>query len=209
MQLPANQRKMKNYVIRKDIQLKIAFTNLAYMISIILVMIASVLAPLYFDTVDTNQICNQVISGRLFVLLLDRLLVGLFVIIVVAFCHQIFITHQFCGPLANFSNTLRLASQGDFTRKIFLRKRDFLKQEALHINEMIDKLTRVISESRHANQEVLKVLNSIAPGEISPGEISNDKTLRDSLTLIRRHAEECGRHLSCFSLAGGDGKQDG
>ncbi len=191
-----NQRKMKNYVVRKDIQLKIAFTNLAYMVFIILVMIASVLAPLYFDTVDSNQICNQIISGKLFILIIDRFIVSLFVIVSVGFCHQIFLTHQFCGPIANFSNTLRLLSQGDFTRKVFLRKHDFLKQEARELNGMIDKLTQAISDSRKANQEILTALDSIASGNIS----ADDQII--AVTQARRNAQECSRHLSCFLLSG-------
>lgn len=196
MKININQRKIKNYVTHKDIQLKIAFTNLAYMLAIIVVMIASILAPLYFETVESNQICNQIISGKIFVLIMDRFIFALFVIFLTGFLHQIFITHQFCGPIINFSNTLSRLSQGDFTRKIFLRKRDFLKEEAQQINTMIDKLTRTISDSRQSNQSVLSTLERISSDELSHEEIMT------AVATARQEALRCRETLSCFSFAG-------
>ncbi len=194
-----NQRKIKNYVVRKDIQLKIAFTNLAYMLAIILVMIISILAPLYLEAIESNQICNQILSGKMFILIMDRFIFAVFVIFITGFFHQIFISHQFCGPITNFANTLTMLSQGDFTRKIFLRKRDFLKEEAKQLNTMMDKLTQAISAGRLANQEILSILEAVSSGAVPPSEVPA------ALSTAKEQALRCRENLAGFKLAEEEG----
>jgi hypothetical protein len=48
--------------------------------------------------------------------------------------------HRICGPLVNFGHTFRRMAQADFTRRVFLRQRDFLHAEALLVNEILDRL---------------------------------------------------------------------
>ncbi len=44
-----NNRKLKNYLIKKDIQLKIAISNLIYMLLMVAVIVLTILSPLYLD----------------------------------------------------------------------------------------------------------------------------------------------------------------
>ena len=99
------RRKFRSFFINKNIQLKIAITNLIYMILVITIVILAVLAPYYFDIFQESELCRQYLSAKLFIVLLERLVIAVVGLSVVAFIHQIVITHKFCGPLVNFGNS--------------------------------------------------------------------------------------------------------
>jgi signal transduction histidine kinase len=90
--------------------------------------------------------------------LLDRLIIALPLIFVISFIHFIVLTHRFCGPMINIKNTLQEVARGNFTRKVFLRKNDFLKEEATILNHMIDQLAGHYEEIREDNTILLAMI---------------------------------------------------
>ena len=108
-----NNRKLKNYLIKKDVQLKIAISNLIYMLLMVTVIVLTILSPLYLDIFQSVDLCNQYFSANMFILLLERLAFSLVVLLILAFVHQIVLTHKFCGPLVNFAKTFKKVSEGD------------------------------------------------------------------------------------------------
>jgi len=109
------------------------------------------------------------------------------------------INHRFCGPLVNFSHTFKKISQGDLTRKIFLRRYDFLKNEAAQVNDMIDSLSDHIMTLKKDHEQLLSKLNEVSGSEMERAEYQN------ALETIRKQAEICQNHLSVFKI---DGKDD-
>jgi hypothetical protein len=49
MKSKMNNRRLKNYLIKKDIQLKIAISNLVCMLLMVAVVVLTILSPLYLD----------------------------------------------------------------------------------------------------------------------------------------------------------------
>ena len=142
------KRKIANYLINRNVQLKLATTNLFYMILVIAAVILMAVFPFYQDIFSLDDLCSQYLSTRLFLVLTERMIVALVFILVLAFFHQIFTSHQICGPLYNFSRTFECMKSGDLTRKVFLRRTDMLKNEAQEINEMIDGLSAFVEEAK-------------------------------------------------------------
>ncbi|MBW1728332.1 MAG: methyl-accepting chemotaxis protein [Deltaproteobacteria bacterium] len=102
--------------------------------------------------------------------------------------------HKLCGPLVNFSNTFKKIAQGDLTRKVFLRRYDFLKTEANQINEMIDFLSDHITAIKKDNDRLLSVLKEVDTGKMEKNKYEN------ALNTVKKQANLCNEHLSKFKI---------
>jgi methyl-accepting chemotaxis protein len=151
-------RKLKNYLIAKDIQLRLVLTNFLYLCLISLVLVLAVLSPYFYDIFKNDELWIQYVSAKTFLVLLDRLILALPFIFVISFIHFIVLTHRFCGPMINIKNTIQEVARGNFTRKVFLRKNDFLKKEASILNHMIDQLAGHYEDIREDNTVLLGMI---------------------------------------------------
>ena len=151
-------RKIHNYLIARDIQLRIVITNFLYLCLISLVLILSVLSPYFYDIFKNDELWVQYLSAKTFIVLLDRLIIALPLIFVISFIHFIVLTHRFCGPLINIKNTIQEVARGNFTRKVYLRKNDFLKEEAATLNHMIDQLSGYFEDIKEENTTLLAII---------------------------------------------------
>ena len=151
-------RKLQNYLIASDIQLRIIITNFLYLCLISLVLVLAVLSPYYYDIFNNDELWTQYLSAKTFLVLLDRLVIALPLIFVISFIHFIVLTHRFCGPMINIKHTLQEVARGNFTRKVFLRKNDFLKEEAATLNHMIDQLSGYFEDIREDNATLLALM---------------------------------------------------
>ena len=140
-----NKRKWRNFLIRNDIQLRLAVHHLIFLLIVIGVVIVTALAPLYSGFQGSGDVWSQYFSAKFFIVIIDRLAVAFAGIFALAFIFQIVVTHRFAGPLINFAKTFQKISQGDLTRKILLRRKDFLHREASQVNAMTEALTQVIA----------------------------------------------------------------
>jgi nitrogen fixation/metabolism regulation signal transduction histidine kinase len=151
-------RKLHNYLIARDIQLRIVITNFLYLCLISLVLVLVVLSPYFYDIFNNDELWVQYLSAKTFLVLLDRLVIALPLIFLISFIHFIVLTHRFCGPMINIKNTIQEVARGNFTRKVFLRKNDFLKEEAATLNHMIDQLSGHFEAIREDNAAMLAML---------------------------------------------------
>ena len=154
MEKHPNRRKLKNFLIRKDVQFRLAFNNLFFLTFVLIVLIATLLSPLYYDMQIATQLWTQYVSANLLWRLLDRTLLAFGVIVIFAVAHQIIFSHRLCGPLINFAKTHEKVIQGDLRRKIHLRRHDYFKPEAALVNRMLDMLGTSIAELKR-NQQLL------------------------------------------------------
>jgi methyl-accepting chemotaxis protein len=190
-----NKRRLKNYLIRTDVQLKIAISNFIYMLLMVAVIVLTILSPLYLDIFQSVDLCSQYFSAKMFIMLLERLALALVVLLILAFLHQIVLTHKFCGPLVNFVKTFQKISEGDLTRKIFLRRYDFLQNEAKRVNEMMDGLSSLVAKIKKENSLLLLMLQEATGAEKAaekPGA---------ALKKAAEHASQCREHLSKFKIS--------
>ena len=151
-------RKLHNYLIARDIQLRIVVTNFLYLCLISLVLVLIVLSPYFYDIFKNDELWVQYLSAKTFLVLLDRLIIALPLIFVISFVHFITLTHRFCGPMINIKKTIQEVARGNFTRKVFLRKNDFLKEEAAILNHMIDQLSGHFADIREDNTVLLAMI---------------------------------------------------
>ena len=190
-----HHRKFKNYFINKKIQLRIAITNLMYMVLVVLVFVFSILAPFYLDIFQPTELCRQYLSAKIFIVLLERLALTVALLLMVAFIHQIIMSHKFCGPLVNFVNSFQRLKKGDLTRKIYLRRYDYFKDEAQHLNDMIDGLSGMIADIKKENLVLVSSLEQAT--DAKAGQVIDSNALMDA----KKRAVTCQEMLSKFALS--------
>lgn len=188
------RRKLRSYFINKNVQLRMAITNLIYMLLVVSIIILAVLVPFYYDIFHSSELCRQYLSAKVFIIVLERFAIALGGLLIVAFIHQIIITHKFCGPLVNFMNSFKKMSKGDFTRRIFLRRYDFLHDEAQQVNEMVEGFSDLLIKIKKENKLLVSALNE-AVDEDGPQEKN-----AISIKKAKTHAELCNDLLSQFQL---------
>lgn len=194
MKRTVNQRKLKNYLMANKSQLKIALANLLLVVLAAAVIVFTILKPFYQDIFLMDDLYSQHYSAKFFLILLDRSSLAFIAILLLALIHNIFANHKLCGPLVNFSNTFKKIAQGDLTRKVFLRRYDFLKTEAHQINEMIDFLSDHITAIKKDNERLISALNEVETGKMEKNKYEN------ALNTVKKQANLCNEHLSKFKI---------
>jgi methyl-accepting chemotaxis protein len=198
MRQTVNRRKLKNYLVTNKTHLNMMLANLILMLLVFAVIIVEVILPFYHEIFKIHDVYGQHYSAKFFVILLDRLTISLLVILFFNILFQMIVNHKFCGPLINFSHTFKKIAQGDLTRKVFLRRHDFHKNEAAQVNDMIDSLSKHIMTIKKDHDLLMETLEDIMTGEMTPTERVN------SLNTLKKHADICHNQLSVFKIKGKD-----
>ena len=170
--------------------------HLAYLLYVLVAIIATVLSPYYTDIFKTGDLWVKHFSAKMFIVLLERLSITSLFIVVISFFHFVIFTHKFCGPLVNIGRTIARISERDFTRKIYLRKGDFLKNEAKQINAMMKALSNSIATIKRENLLLLEELEESIQANGKQTEI--DAKLKN----FRNRASRCRVQLENFQLIG-------
>jgi methyl-accepting chemotaxis protein len=191
-----NQRKLRNYLIANKTQLKIVLANLILVVLVFAVIVFTILSPFYHDIFLMDDLYSRHYSAKFFLVLLDRISLAFIAILVLALIHNVFANHKLCGPLVNFSKTFKKISRGDLTRKVFLRRHDFLKTEAQEVNDMIDSLSDYITTIKKDNDRLLSALEEVGSGE------TEKNTYENAFKIVKKQANLCNEHLSKFKIAG-------
>ena len=189
MEIKHDKRSWKKLLIRKDVQLPLVAANMAFLIFVTAILIVVLLSPLYMDMLKGNDVWTQNVSGNLFLILLRRLSLAMLLILVVASVHQIILSHRFCGPLVNFNFTFEKMIRGDFSRKVYLRKNDFLKAEAAKVNGIIDRLS---ADGDHLDRNLTRIAEITAQLENQSETIPSQALLEE----IKRSIAACRETLS-------------
>ena len=196
MKSKANHRKLRNFFISKDLQRPMIIAHLAYLLYVLVAIIATVLSPYYTDIFATGDLWAKHFSAKTFIVLLERLSITSLFIVVISFFHFVIFTHKFCGPLVNIGHTIARISESDFTRKIYLRKGDFLKNEAKQINAMMNSLSNSIAIIKKENHLLLEDIEESIQAHGKQTGI--DAKLKD----FQDRANRCRVQLDNFQLGG-------
>lgn len=153
-----SDRKLKNLFINKGLQFKIIITAMIYMFLVLIVTVGAILFPIIYEMFTSNDLAIQYKAAQTFLILAKRLLPFTIVLFTFFFIHLSIITHRVCGPLVNFTTTFSRIERGDLTRKIHLRKGDYLKRECDQINSMIEGLSEHVYGVKVKHEKMSDVL---------------------------------------------------
>ena len=196
MKSNVNRRKLRNFFIYQDIQRPMIVAHLAFILLVVVTLIATVLSPFYTDIFKTGDLWLKHFSAKMFIVLLERLSIASIFIVVISFFYFILFTHKFCGPMVNIGKTIARISERDFTRKVYLRKGDFLKREAKQINAMMKALSNSMEIIKKENLLLTEDIESSIQGCGQQTEFV--AKLKDFLDRGNR----CREQLDNFQLIG-------
>ena len=191
------KRKLRNYLINKDLQLCLIRNNLFYMLLCVIVTVSILLYPLIHDMMFLPDIESQYHAAQTFLLLVKWLVPAILIVLVLFMGHTIIATHRICGPLVNFTHTFDRLAQGDLTRKVYIRKGDYLKSECERINLMIEGISGIITRLFDDYKKLMSTLQ-ILNEQAKDTEIK--EKLESSLKIIRQDVEYVSDTLSGFKV---------
>jgi len=73
MKSNANRRKLRNYFISKELQRPMIIAHLAYLLYVMIALIATILSHYYTDIFKTSDLWAKHFSANMFIVLLERL----------------------------------------------------------------------------------------------------------------------------------------
>ena len=181
-----NRRKWRSLLIRREIQICIVMYILFYEFLIMLVFFIATLNPLHSGIEVPNNLYAQYYSAKYFLVILNRSAYCLCGLTVFGLLHSLIISHRFFGPLVNFNRIFEKISRGDFTDRIFLRKKDFLKKEADQVNKMIDVCSSQILTLKNQNDTLIAALDGMTlSGPTYQEERRSLHTAKEQASLMR------------------------
>ena len=139
---------------------------LAYTLIYAFLLTGALMAAVFLPDILTMQDMDLTLQER--VNAADRVLIlhmRVWPMILVLICfigiHSFRTFHRFVGPLHRFSHTFQEVGKGDVRIRIFLRKGDYLIEEAVVFNEMMDNLSGKIKAIKMAGDEARTLLDSL------------------------------------------------
>lgn len=191
------KRKLRNYLIDKDLQLHLMRQSLIYVFVILYVMVGILLYPMVRDMMFTNDLDRQYRAAQTFLILVQWLIPAVLITLVLFMGRLIVLTHRISGPLLNFTKTFEKLGEGDLTRKVHLRKHDYLKAECDRINKMIDGIAGIINRLLADHEKLMVALQDLKGHSRDLG--TNEK-IESSLEIIRQEAKYVSDALAHFKV---------
>ncbi len=185
-------RKLVNYLINKEVQLKLFAANLFYIFLVVIITVAVIILPVIGIMFKPGSSEAQYYATMIYLNITAKLPLAIIAVVILFAINHIFLSHRICGPLVNFRNTFRKIACGDFTRKIKLREKDFFKSDADEINKMIDNLSQIIYSVKKEHAELSSAARNISFA-------NREKTIED-ITKINTIAKNISQKLSIFNL---------
>lgn len=174
-----NRRKWRNYLINPGFQLRLALVHILFVVVVVVVLVAILLSPLYYEIQTTSELWSQYVLAQFMLNLMDRVAVVILLIIIISTIYQIIFSHRLCGPFVNMNHTFECLSKGDLTRKVVLRRKDFLKKEAENINGMVDALNKRACMLKKVQTNLISTVSQLPAG-----------TLEDRLRMLIQQNQE-------------------
>lgn len=181
-----NRRLRKNILINKSLQFKIILMSMLYMFMVMIVTTGVILLQPLYDMFMSSDLNIQYAAAKTFLILAKQLMPASVCVFALFFFHHLFVTHRICGPMVNFRHTFEKIAQGDLTRKVVLRKKDYLKQEGEAINAMIDGLTDHLKRVQADQTHLIRSLES------SLEKVQDPVTRKEMGTLLENLRQSVG-----------------
>jgi len=140
----------RRYLIAKKFQLR--FAGMIVFFMVIVAFFSSITMYYYLWVALGEKLANVYPQGRLIGILRTAnlaLFVRLLLIAPLVFVFAIVLSHRIAGPIYRIRTTLDEILKGDYSKRLFLRKTDELKDIADRINSLIDLLDKKDKELKN------------------------------------------------------------
>jgi signal transduction histidine kinase len=193
-----NGRRFFNFIVDKDLQVRIMAYSIIYMICVTLVILGIVLFPLITDMIYSQELARQYAASQNFLFITKRIVPALLAVFVLFTFYLLIITHRICGPLVNFAKVLARIAEGDLSQKARIRKHDYLKEECDHINDMTTGISKIIERLNEDHRKLRADLENMV---IDIDDPAIRGKIEKSLEIIEADAEDISKSLAFFRMS--------
>jgi methyl-accepting chemotaxis protein len=195
------KRSFRNYLVSKDLQMRLLAQSFIYVSIMVLASIGIILYPLIRDMLFLEDLESQYAAAQTFLSLVKWLIPAILILLVLFMGHLIIVTHRICGPLINFTHTFDRLAEGDLTRKVHLRRGDYLGRECERINHMIDGISGIIHRLLDDHRKLMVTLQGIKE---QVRDIDTKEKIEGTLEIIRQEAKYIADTLAHFKMGGSE-----
>jgi methyl-accepting chemotaxis protein len=190
-------RETDDLLVSRNLQIRLLLHSMLFMLFAVVVTVIIMMYPVLPDLYFSTNIDFRYHAAQGFIFLIEWLIPIVVALFAVFAVHQIMITHRVCGPLVNFTATFDKMLEGDFTRRVALRRGDFLQQECAKINDIIDSLSAVIRRTREDHGSLMAELESLDTRCASGGV---PETVVSAVASVRAAAQRIAEDLAKFKV---------
>jgi methyl-accepting chemotaxis protein len=160
-----NRRRRRNILTHPRFQFRLVFIHTAFVLVVLSALVTTMLMPLYYEIQTSPQdLWVRYVTAEMLLHLVERLGMVVVVVIIISAVYHLMFSHRLCGPLVNFSHTFDAIGRGDLSRKVRLRKRDYLKEEAARFNDALSLLSAKAGTLKVNNEQLLSVAELLDEG---------------------------------------------
>jgi hypothetical protein len=160
-----NRRRKRNIITHPRFQFRLIFIHTAFVLVVLSALVVALLVPLFYEIqTPTKDLWVRYASAEILLHLVERLGVAVLIVIVISAIYHLLFSHRLCGPLVNFGHTFDAIGRGDFSRKVRLRKKDYLQEEAARFNHALSLLSGKIEVLRSNNGSLLSACDHLTEG---------------------------------------------
>lgn len=185
----------KHYVVDKKLQYTLAIYNTIYSFILLLSLGVVLLMPLYFELSATglSHLQQGEAAGKV-LYLHSRSWPVILAIVIVLGLHSITVSHKIAGPLQRFRRTFQRITKGDISLMERIRRDDYLQQDWVMIEEVIDFLRIRITAMKAEQQAVEKALNEL----IETSQMKPVESTEPRLSMLREATFRLKEELGYF-----------
>lgn len=198
------KRKLSNYIVDRELQIRIIAGSLIFMLAAIIVTLTIILYPLFRD-MFSSDLDTQYQAAQTFLILVKRIVPAVILLLLLFVIHLITVTHRICGPLVNFRHTFLKLKQGNLSRRIYLRQGDYLRKECELINGMIDGLSDIVSRIMENQKKLISDLEDMIS---KTHDLDTKEKLEAALHNLTTDARYVMDTLSRFQIQNGPSKSE-
>ena len=188
----------RHFIINKDLQFSLLTISIFYLLLFLVVVGSILFIPVMLELDRVDYASEQAVQAASKILYLHSKFWPAVLLVLVLIClHSIRTSHKIAGPLYRFDRLYESMKEGNLSKKVALRKGDYLRNEMENINEMLESLTIRVQEIKDAQSGLNEAISECKDvvSHASKDEIS--KRMND----ITEKGDQLGEKLAYFKLA--------
>lgn len=189
----------KKKLIDRNVQVKVAFIVLSYVLVYLLLFALFIFVPLAYQIQTEVVFSSKLQEGANAFITLHKHFwpAALMVLLIISF-HSIRISHRIAGPVFRFKETMKMIQKKDLSVDTFIRKGDFFADLMEEINRAIKSLREGIEDIREKDEKVYQAIQGLTE-RINRGDIPLEE-LKESVLRINKDEEELRQLLKWFKV---------
>lgn len=188
--------KRRRFIIDKQLQYRLLIYDGIYFLIIMISLVLFLFAPLAIELLGRHVQDTRRWEAAAQALYLHTMLwPALLVILILLGIHAVIVSHRIAGPLFRFRMSFEKIIEGNLKPPIRIRKNDFLYNQQLVIDRLVEALRSKIAAMQIEQQAIESILDQkMAEDAPIPPDLKND------IDQLKSHSGRLKKELEYFTV---------